>query len=117
MLFHKVQNQTSSCATEKQVPKISYTSAMMKWHCEIREGLEKTGSNRPFDPKWGRYTPDKWFNVDQVPLPFAIDRKTTYQESCAGREKRGSQGMGGATCKWLREAPVLIAGLFQSCKG
>ena len=47
----------------------------------------KTGSNRPsFDPKWGRYTPDKWFNADQVPLPFAIDRRTTYQESApAGR--------------------------------
>lgn len=41
----------------------------------------KTGSNLPhFDPKWGRYKPCQRFNVDQVPLPFAIDTKTTYEE-------------------------------------
>ena len=59
---------------------------MMKWYCEIREGLTKTRSHRPsIDPKWGRYTPDKRVNVDQVPLPFAIDRKTPYQESAPAR--------------------------------
>ena len=60
----------------------------MKWHSELREGTIKTGSNRPnFDSKWGRYRPAQRFNVDQVPLPFAIDTKTTYEEPVA-KEKR-----------------------------
>ena len=68
----------------------------MKWHCEIR-GLIKTGPNLPYyDPKWGRYTPDRRFNVDQTPLPFAIDRKTTYQES-------GSKGQSQIEKVWVSQ--------------
>ena len=52
----------------------------MKWHCTFREGVIKSGSKRPnFDSKWGRFLPAQRINVDQVPLPFAIDRKTTYE--------------------------------------
>ena len=50
----------------------------LKWHCTLREGLIKYGSQSPdFHPKWGRFPPEKHINVDQIPLPFAIDRKTT----------------------------------------
>ena len=67
---------------KKQHHKSSYTNDLMNWHCQIREGLIKTGAILPYyDVKWGRYTPDRRFNVDQTPLPFVIDRKTTYQES------------------------------------
>ena len=50
----------------------------MEWHCTLREGLVKTRSSSPNDDtKWGGFPPEKRFNVDQVPLSFVIDRKTT----------------------------------------
>ncbi len=55
----------------------------------LREGLIKTGSQKPnYDSKWGRFPPEKRFNVDQVPLPFAIDRNTTYEVEIPKEEKR-----------------------------
>ena len=33
-------------------------------------------------------TPDKRFNVAQVPLPFAIDRKINYEESVSKEERK-----------------------------
>ena len=73
---------------KKQHHKSSYTNDLMNWHCQIREGLIKTGAILPYyDVKWGRYTPDRRFNVDQTPLPFVIDRKTTYQESAPKGKK------------------------------
>jgi hypothetical protein len=77
---------------KKQKPKASYTGALMKFHCELREGLIKSGRNLPhYDQKWGRFKPDCRFNVDQVPLPFAIDRKTTYHEAPADPVERRGQ--------------------------
>ena len=74
---------------KKQVMKTMYTTVLMKWHSEIREGLVKTGSNLPsYDAKWGRYKPKQRFNVDQVPLPFAIDRKTTYEEPVSKEQRK-----------------------------
>ena len=52
----------------------------MQWHSTLREGLNKIGQSSPsYDEKWGRFKPDRRFNVDQVPMPFAIDHKTTYE--------------------------------------
>ena len=66
-----------------------HTPALMKWHSSLREGLVKTGANLPqYDRQWGRFPPDKRFNVDQVPLPFAINRTTTYEETTM-KESRG----------------------------
>ena len=74
---------------KKQVQKSNYVPGLMKWHCKLREGLIKTGSDRPnFDPKWGRFPPHTRFNVDQVPLLFAIDHKTTYEVDIPREEKR-----------------------------
>ena len=40
---------------KKQKPKESSVGDLMSWHCEIREGVIKSGSNLPyFDSKWGR---------------------------------------------------------------
>ena len=33
-------------------------------------------------------TPDRCFNEDQTPLPFAIDRKTTYEEPAPKGQKK-----------------------------
>ena len=41
----------------------------MKWHFELREGLVKTGLHFYKDNlTLGRYTPDRQFNIDSVPL-------------------------------------------------
>ena len=51
----------------------------MKWHVTLRERLIKTGRNDKYDLKFGRFLPTQRFNVDQSPLPFAINMKTTYE--------------------------------------
>ena len=51
----------------------------MKWHVTLRERLIKTGRNDKYDLKFGRFLPTQRFNVDQSPLPFAINTKTTYE--------------------------------------
>ena len=61
----------------------------MKWHCTLREGLIKTSNDKPnFDQKWGRFRPEQRLNVDQVPLPFVIDRKTTYEVNVPKEHRR-----------------------------
>ena len=42
------------------------------------------------DPKWGRFPPHQGYNVGQVPLPFVVDFKQTY-------EKRGAKRV------WVRQ--------------
>ena len=67
---------------KKTVDKSKFASEIMKWHCTLQEGLIKSGSQAPdFDPKWGRFPPSKRVNVDQIPLPFSINRTTTYEDS------------------------------------
>ena len=39
-----------------------------------REGLVE------FDQKWGRWPPNRRYNVDQVPCPFVINQDQTYEE-------------------------------------
>ena len=53
----------------------------MKWHCTLRKGVIKSCSHlADYDPKWGRFPPNKRVNLDQIPLPFAINCTTTYEE-------------------------------------
>ena len=51
----------------------------MKWHSTARELLIRTGKNGNYDKKWGKFKPCQRFNVDQYPLPFAVDTKCTYK--------------------------------------
>ena len=61
----------------------------MNWQNNLREGLIKSGSNKPsYHPKWGRFTPAKRLKVDQVPLPFAINVTRTYEAPIAKEERR-----------------------------
>ena len=70
---------------KKNVNKSALAPELMQWHCTLREGLVKTRSNKDsYNVKWGRFQPEQRLNVDQVPLPFAIDRKTIP------KERRGS---------------------------
>jgi hypothetical protein len=61
----------------------------MKWHSNLREGLIKSGSNKSsYDRKWGRFVPSKRLNVDQVPLPFAINVTRTYEVPVPKEQRR-----------------------------
>ena len=51
----------------------------MKWHANTRENLIRQGKNDSYDDKWGRFTPEQRFNVDQSPLPFVNTTKRTYE--------------------------------------
>ena len=63
----------------KKKDKESYREAMMKWHSTLRERLVKTGRCETYHPVYGGFVPTQRFNVDQSPLPFAIDTKKTYE--------------------------------------
>ena len=76
----------------KKVPKESLRADLQKWHATTRERLICTGSNDDYHPKWGRFLPKQRFNVDQSPLPFAIDVKKTYEQIIRGdKENRNNR--------------------------
>ena len=65
---------------KKQDDKSCHAEKLREWHLKFREGLIKSKSSDPtFDSKWGRFKPHQRINVDQVPLPFVMDKKTTYE--------------------------------------
>ena len=51
----------------------------MKWHATLRQRLVRTGAKEScYEEKWGDYKPHQRLNIDQSPLPFAIECKKTY---------------------------------------
>ena len=73
---------------KKTVNTLSHLPKLMTWHTTLREGLIKTGSHLAYyDTKWGRFTPERRFNVDQMPMPFVIDSKTTNEINLSKAEK------------------------------
>ena len=74
---------------KKRQDKQYFVPKIIKWHSTLRGGLIKTGRDKPgYDAKWGRFGPEKRFNVDQIPLPFVVDQKTTYEIDVPREEKR-----------------------------
>ena len=62
----------------KPMPKAELEQKLKEWHATTRERLIRTGFNDNYDDKWGRFTPEQRFNVDQSPCPFALNPKRTY---------------------------------------
>ena len=53
---------------------------LRNWHVKYRETCIKSRQSDPnYDKKWGRFKPYQRFNVDQVPMPFVLDNKQTYE--------------------------------------
>ena len=52
----------------------------MKSQVHSKKNTDLTGTDKidNYDKKWGRFKPCQRFNVDQSPLPFAVDTKRTY---------------------------------------
>ena len=63
----------------KKQSKDKYRSALESWHAKTRERLVRRGKEENYDEKWGRFTPEERFNVDQSPCPFAVNVKKTYE--------------------------------------
>ena len=60
----------------KKTAKEEFRSVNAKWH----PTLVKTGRSRSnYHPIYGGFMPEQRLNVDQSPLPFVIDTKTTYE--------------------------------------
>ena len=63
----------------RKQPKGAYREALIKWHSTTRERLVRTGFEDKYDDKWGRFRPEQRMNVDQSPMPFAMNPKRTYE--------------------------------------
>ena len=63
----------------KKQEKKAFRESMMKWHNTLRERLVKSGKTEDYHPVYGGFVPAQRLNVDQSPLPFAIDTKRTYE--------------------------------------
>ena len=73
--------------TSKEGPR----NKLMDWHMNTRERLVKSGNDITYDAKWGRFLPSQRFNVDQSPMPFAIDSKRTYHLYEPGEDQNKSK--------------------------
>lgn len=74
---------------KKQQPKSFHAEELKQWHLQFRENVIKScWSNPQYDEKWGRFKPARRFNVDQVPLPFVLDRTTTYESENVGKDDK-----------------------------
>ena len=53
---------------------------IQKFHRDLREAVKsrRRRLNSTLDVKYGRWTPKNRYNIDQVPLPFVVDREKTY---------------------------------------
>ena len=62
----------------KALPKAEFMQKLKEWHATTRERLIQTGFNDNYDDKWGRFTSEQRFNVDQSTCPFALNLERTY---------------------------------------
>ena len=56
---------------------------IQKFHQQLKKDLNSKRRREEvteFTTKWGRWKPERRFNVDQVPCPFIIDQDRTYDE-------------------------------------
>ena len=73
----------------RKLPKESYRKDLLKWHATTREKLVSSGtSQQSYDSKWGYFLPHQRINVDQSPLPFAVNMKRTYHRFEEGANPR-----------------------------
>lgn len=71
----------------RKLSKEEFRNKLMDWHLTTRERLLRTGSGHDYDPKWGRFLPTQRFNVDQSPMPFAVNTHWTYHHYETGEDQ------------------------------
>ena len=73
--YRKRKNQKSVSAEEKR-------SKLQLWHQKLcYEVLPyRNGHIGSYDGMFGRFPPDRRYNMDQVPMPFVVEQNDTYTE-------------------------------------
>ena len=84
----KYDGRQRSRQRNKRLSKEAYRNGFKKWHALTRERLLRTGFNDSYDEKWGRFKPDQRFNIDQTPMPLAVNTKRTYEEIQPNRQEK-----------------------------
>ena len=92
--------------TEKQKKdKEALREPMMKWHSTLREHLVKLEVANIIIPVYGGFVPAQRYNLDQSPLPFAIETQNP-------REQKQTCMCKPAGC-WIRKTTVYSADLLS----
>ena len=100
----------------KKTAKEEFRAAIAKWHSTLRERLVKTGRSRSnYHPVYGGFMPEQRLNVDQSPLPFVIDTKSSQKVGSAsqGQDWRNDS----AHCKFvfvLKENNQRLVSFFEA---
>ena len=102
----------------KKKPKDAFRESLMKWHSTLRERLVKTGKGENYDPTYHGFMPSQRYNVNQSPVPFAINTKKTYeqiqQQQQQQQKKQKQNRTDKSTSTWLRKAAVHPPDLLSS---
>ena len=61
-----------------KLAKEDFRQKLVEWHLTTWERLVWTNIGETYDQKWGSFLLNQCFNVDQSPMPFAIDMKQTH---------------------------------------
>ena len=81
----------------KKHAKESFREEMQRWHANLRQRIIRSGANTFYDARWGHFLPSQRLNVDQSPLPFAIDTSKTYEIPEPGKKVWVAQPNPGAS--------------------
>ena len=71
--FQKWRNVKSKSGEEKR-------EKLMKWHWDIRYNVLPycDGYVGSFHPYYGRFPPERQYNMDHIPMPFVVDQQNTF---------------------------------------
>ena len=53
---------------------------IVKWHQDLRYKVlpYRNGHVGSYHPHYGRFSPERRYNMDQIPMPFVVDQDTTF---------------------------------------
>ena len=73
--YRKRKNQKSVSIEGKRVK-------LQEWHQKIRYEVLPFGNNHvgSYDGRFGRFPPERIYNMDHIPMPFIVEQNDTYTE-------------------------------------
>ena len=71
----------------KQVDRRKYLPELIKFHTQLRD-IKSGNEKSSYDTKWGRFTTNRRFNVEQVPMLFIVGQKKTYDINIQKTDRR-----------------------------
>ena len=71
--FRNRKNVKAESAEEKR-------QKIMQWHSDLRLKVlpYREGHVGSYHPHYGRFPPERRYNMDQIPMPFIVDQNTTF---------------------------------------